>query len=78
MPVDFMLKIMRDGRGRYTQAERMDAAKAVAPYLHPRLASVDQQVQMDIEDPLTRLMREIGEEGRRIGDKPGGNGHDSE
>ena len=69
MPVEFMLKIMRDRKG-YTPAERMDAAKAVAPYLHPRLASVNQRVQMEVEDDLTKLMREISEEGRRISDKP--------
>ena len=78
MPVEFMLKVMRSKKGRYTQAERMDAAKAVAPYMHPRLSSVDQRVQMDSEDPLAKLLREIGEEGRRIDDKPAGNGHDSE
>ena len=78
MPVEFMLKVMRDRKG-YTPAERMDAAKAVAPYLRPRLSSVDQRTSLQMEDDLTKLMREISEEGRRIDDKPApqeGNGHD--
>jgi len=39
MPVDYMLSIMRDAR--QTDPVRMDAAKAVAPYLHPKLANIE-------------------------------------
>lgn len=38
-PLDFMLKVLRDENR--DAAERMDAAKAAAPYVHPRLAPVD-------------------------------------
>ena len=38
-PLDFMLAVMRDEHGE--PAMRLDAAKAAAPYVHPRLASVD-------------------------------------
>jgi hypothetical protein len=37
LPVDFLLRIMRDEALDATI--RMDAAKSVAPYLHPRLAA---------------------------------------
>ena len=37
-PLDYMLKVMRDEE--VEPAKRLDAAKAAAPYVHPRLASV--------------------------------------
>jgi hypothetical protein len=37
-PLDYMLQVMRD-EGQEL-AKRLDAAKAAAPYVHPRLASV--------------------------------------
>jgi len=37
-PLDFMLQVMRDES--LEPAKRLDAAKAAAPYVHPRLASV--------------------------------------
>lgn len=41
-PLDYMLSVLRD-EGRDT-AERMDAAKAAAPYVHPKLSNVDAKV----------------------------------
>lgn len=38
-PLDFLLDVMRSANHDY--AARIDAAKAAAPYVHPRLASVD-------------------------------------
>lgn len=38
-PLDYMLQILRDAA--LDPAQRLDAAKAAAPYVHPRLASVD-------------------------------------
>lgn len=39
MPLDFMLSVLRDeGNDNET---RMDAAKAAAPYVHAKLASVE-------------------------------------
>ncbi len=69
MPVEFMLKVMRDRKG-YTHAERMAAAKAVAPFMHPRLSSVDQRTSLQASDDLTMLMQEISKEGRKISDQP--------
>ena len=37
-PLDYLLQVMRDERQEL--AKRLDAAKAAAPYVHPRLASV--------------------------------------
>lgn len=45
-PLEFMLKIMRDDQA--TRAERLDMAKAAAPYVHARLSSVDAKVQGDM------------------------------
>ncbi len=38
-PMDFMLQVMRDELAELGQ--RLDAAKSVAPYVHPKLAPVD-------------------------------------
>jgi hypothetical protein len=37
-PLDYMLQVMRDES--VEPAKRLDAAKAAAPYVHPRLASL--------------------------------------
>ena len=39
MPLDYMLKILRDENAE--QDVRMDAAKAAAPYLHAKLAAIE-------------------------------------
>jgi hypothetical protein len=38
-PLDWLLNVMRNESA--TVAERTDAAKAAAPYVHPRLSSID-------------------------------------
>lgn len=38
-PMDFLLGVMRDQNAELEN--RLDAAKAVAPYVHPKLAPVD-------------------------------------
>jgi hypothetical protein len=50
-PLEFLLKAMRDDTGDF--ATRLDAAKAAAPYMHPRLAAVEMEVSGDEENPLT-------------------------
>ena len=37
MPIDYMLRIMRDPNAKATRRDEM--AKAAAPYLHPRLSA---------------------------------------
>jgi hypothetical protein len=38
-PLDYLLSVMRNDSA--TVAERTDAAKAAAPYVHPRLSSIE-------------------------------------
>ena len=45
-PLEFMLQVMRDGNA--TRAERLDMAKAAAPYVHARLSSVEAKVDADV------------------------------
>lgn len=42
LPLDYMLAVLRDENR--SDAERMDAAKAAAPFVHARLAQIDQTV----------------------------------
>ena len=39
LPLDYMLSVMRDES--LDRATRMDAAKAAAPYLHPKVSPVE-------------------------------------
>ncbi len=41
-PLDYMLKIMRNPKEN--RLVRLDAAKAAAPYVHPKLAAIDHTV----------------------------------
>jgi hypothetical protein len=54
-PVDYMLSILRDET--QSQGDRMDAAKAAAPYLHARLSGVKHSGEMAMrhEDALNDL-----------------------
>ena len=46
MPLDFLLRIMRDDGA--DEVKRIDCAKAAAPYLHAKLANIDANVTGDI------------------------------
>jgi hypothetical protein len=54
-PLEFMLSVMRDEEA--DRAERLDMAKASAPYMHPRLAAVEMSGDMTLrhEDALDDL-----------------------
>ena len=39
-PLDYMISVLRDEKRRTSRA-RMEAAKSAAPYVHPRLASIE-------------------------------------
>lgn len=54
-PLEFMLEVMRDTTA--DRAERLDMAKAAAPYIHPRLAAVEHSgdVTLRHEDALDDL-----------------------
>lgn len=52
-PLDYMLGLLRDER--QMPDVRLDAAKAAAPYVHPKLANV--QIAGDPENPLQTITR---------------------
>ena len=54
-PLDYMMAIMRDEQR--PDEERFEAAKAAAPYVHPKLAAVqlEGQVGLTFEDMLDEL-----------------------
>ena len=49
-PLDYLLTTMRNEE--LEKAVRLDAAKAAAPYVHPKLANIDTTVKGDAEHPL--------------------------
>jgi len=55
MPLDFLLRIMRDEAA--DEAKRIDCAKAAAQYVHPKLTSVEAKVDASLsyEERLRRL-----------------------
>jgi hypothetical protein len=62
LPLDYMLKVMRNSKAR---ADRRDwAAKEAAPYLHPKIASIEHSgnVQLTHEQALQQLAEEDGDE----------------
>lgn len=54
-PLEYMLSLMRDAGA--DEAKRLDAAKAAAPYVHPRLNATQHsgEVTLGIEDWLADL-----------------------
>jgi hypothetical protein len=57
-PIEFLLNVMRDETHEFHA--RLDAAKAAAPYIHPRLTSVEATVSHDLgsmdDDDLDRAI----------------------
>lgn len=54
-PLDYLTSVYRDESRNPN--ERIDAAKAAAPYVHPKLSNVEFQGRMDVghEDALDEL-----------------------
>lgn len=54
-PLEFMLQVMRDESAE--RGERLEMAKAAAPYIHPKLSSVEMSGNMNFshEDALDEL-----------------------
>lgn len=44
-PLDYLLDVMRNGED---PLQRMDAAKAAAPYVHPKLSAIDHKVDANL------------------------------
>src|SRR5262245_14246027 len=49
MPLDFLLRLMRDPHS--PMARRLEAAKAAAPFLHPKLSAIDAKLTSGDGDP---------------------------
>ena len=45
MPLDFLLGLMRDPHS--PMAQRLEAAKAAAPFLHPKLSAIDAKLSQE-------------------------------
>lgn len=56
-PLEFMLKVMRDEQA--PKAERLDMAKAAAPYIHPRLSSVEAKVEGEVKATVRSIERRV-------------------
>lgn len=54
-PLDYMLSTLNDKEEE--RSVRMDAAKSAAPYIHPRLASID--MSHDVQVHVTKIERKI-------------------
>jgi hypothetical protein len=67
-PLEYMLNTMRDETKPV--AVRLDMAKAAAPYVHPRLASVEQAVQLDLQEPPSITVTFVDPEGTRVKSLP--------
>jgi hypothetical protein len=54
-PLDYLLSVMRDST--QPDAMRLDAAGRAAPYVHPRLSTVEMKGRMEVshEERLRRL-----------------------
>jgi hypothetical protein len=67
-PLDYMLSTMRDETKPV--ALRLDMAKAAAPYVHPRLSSVEQAVQVDLQDRPSITVSFVEPDGTRVKSLP--------
>jgi hypothetical protein len=66
-PLAYLLRVMRDEHE--TPARRMDAAKTAAPFLHPKLATMDvQSAGLDrMGEALVELIERAQEDGGGVG-----------
>lgn len=56
-PLEYLLEVMRDIQA--PRAERLDAAKAAAPYVHPKLAAVDMTVDGTISVSHEKALEQL-------------------
>ena len=63
-PLEYMLTTMRDESKPL--ALRLDMAKAAAPYVHPRLASMEQAVQVDLQERPSITVTFVEPDGTRV------------
>jgi len=53
MPLDFLLRLMRDPRE--PKSKRLEAAKAAAPFCHPKLSAVEAKLSSTQEAPRVSI-----------------------
>ena len=56
-PLEFMLNRMRDEGAPI--ADRMEMAKAAAPFIHPKLSSVEAKIDGDLRATVRKIERTI-------------------
>lgn len=56
-PLEYMLGVMRDEE--QTDAVRLDAAKSAAPFVHPKLSSIEAKLDGDIKTTIRRIERVV-------------------
>lgn len=56
-PLDYMLRVMRDPG--VEEKRRDDMAKAAAPYLHPKVSTVEAKVEVDAVSQIS-VIRLVG------------------
>ena len=57
IPLDYMLRIMRDESVEPSRRDEM--AKAAAPYVHPKLAAIENRHGVTEENPLKLILEQI-------------------
>ncbi len=62
-PLDYLLSVMRDEA--QPSAARLDAAKAAAPFVHPRRNAVTVEADIEVSRPAT--MQELEAQARAYG-----------
>ena len=62
----YMIRIMRDETAETERRDEM--AKAAAPYVHAKLASIDQQHRVTV-DPIGELLRQIDGKSKGLPDE---------
>lgn len=67
-PLAYMLGTMRD-EGKPLEL-RLDMAKAAAPYLHPRLASVEQTGQINASESMSITVQFVAPDGTLVKSLP--------
>lgn len=66
-PLDYLLSVMRNEDE--DTATRMEAARAAASFVHPKLSSVQQDTRISGEDTLSQLLADVAANGRCIHDR---------
>ncbi len=56
-PLDFMLGILRDEDQPF--ASRFAAAQAAAPFVHPKLSSIEAKVDADVKGTVRKIERRV-------------------